>query len=111
MLAFTPMHLEPLVEAFNAWWPNEGQDPKSCFLLATGSPPPAFQPMFMALIFYDGPEEEGRRHFKKFFDLGPVVDMTDSHPYVVQVPTLLDLFLQLYQEAFVSGVPLFWGKY
>jgi hypothetical protein len=98
MLAYTPMHLESLVEAFNAWWPNEGQDPKCCFFLATGSPPPVHQPTLLALIFYDGPEEEGRKHFKRFFDIGPVADMTKSHPYVVQVstsyPNLLSLELR-----------------
>ena len=79
------MHLESLVETFNSWWPNEGQDPKCCFLLACASPPPHHAPTLAAIIFYDGSEEQGRKHFKKFFELGPVADMTDSHPYVVQV--------------------------
>lgn len=79
------MHLEALVDTLNVWWPNEGQNPKCAFVLAVGSPPPAFQPTLMTVIFYDGPEDEGRQLFKKFFDLGPVADMTNSHPYVMQV--------------------------
>jgi hypothetical protein len=97
MLAFTPDHLEALVNTYNAWYPTEGQNPKTAFFLACGSPPPMFQPTLAAVIFYDGDEEEGRRIFKPFFDLGPVADMTNSHPYVVQVyfsslhtPTFLD---------------------
>lgn len=85
MLAFTPNHLEAIVNTFNTWYPAEGQNPKTCFSLACGSPPPMFQPTLACVIFYDGDEEEGRRIFKPFFDLGPVADMTNSHPYVVQV--------------------------
>jgi hypothetical protein len=79
------MHLEALVDTFNAWYPNEGQNPKCAFLLTIGSPPPAHHPTLLSVIFYDGPEDEGRQLFKKFFDLGPVADMTNSHPYVMQV--------------------------
>ena len=32
-------------------------------------------------MFYNGSEEEGRAHFKPFFDLGPILDSAHEIPY------------------------------
>ncbi len=85
MLVFKPDQLETLVETVNTWYETEGQNPKTCLFLVIGSPPPEFTPALAAVIFYDGVESEGRRVFKPFFDLNPVADLTNTHPYVQQV--------------------------
>jgi len=85
LLVFTPDKLEALVGAFNIWLAESGENPKTSCFIAVGQPPPVFAPMFIVVIFHDGSEEEGRGIFKPFFDLGPVVDMTASRPYVEQV--------------------------
>jgi hypothetical protein len=85
LLVFTPAHLEVLVEAFNTWISTGGKDPKTWCSIAVASPPPAFVPMIIVLIFYDGNEEEGIANFKPFYDIGPFVDMTRPRPYVEQV--------------------------
>lgn len=83
MLGYTPDHLEALVDTFNKWFvTDDGQNPKTAFFIATAMPPPHFQPTFLLLVFYDGDETEGRRIFKPFFDIGPVVDLTREGPYV-----------------------------
>lgn len=89
LLVFTPDMLESIVETINAWIEGDGKNPKCAFILATACPPPAFTPTFAGLIFYDGDESEGRRVFKPFFDLGPVADLTNTHPYVQQVLSII----------------------
>jgi FAD/FMN-containing dehydrogenase len=85
MLIFTPDHLESIIETVNNWYETDGQNPKTAFLLGVVCSPPEFTPTLAAIIFYDGEESEGRRIFKPFFDLNPVADMTNVHPYVQQV--------------------------
>ena len=89
MLIFLPHQVEALVNTFNAWAQSaDGQNPKIACFICTGVPPPHFQPCYIVMPFYDGPEEEGRRIFKPFFDLGPTVDHTHEHPYIEQVSSL-----------------------
>jgi len=95
MLVFTPAHLEAVVATFNTWVAEGGQNPKTAFFVAIGQPPPAFVPMIVVMVFYDGTEEEGRAIFKPFFDLNPVADLTVSRPYVEQVPLIFSTWLTL----------------
>jgi hypothetical protein len=86
MLIYTPDHIEALVKTYNEWSKTaDGLNPKTTFFIATVQAPPMFTPALAALPFYDGDEVEGRRIFKPFFDINPVADLTNSHPYVAQV--------------------------
>jgi hypothetical protein len=38
----------------------------------------------VVLPFYNGPEEEGRKKFKAFLDVGPVADLMKMLPYEEQ---------------------------
>jgi hypothetical protein len=87
MLVFLPHQAQALVDTFNKWEKADGQNPKTANMFVVGVPPPHFQPTYMIMPFFDGPEDEGRRIFKPFFDLGPVADLTKQHPYVEQVPS------------------------
>jgi len=50
-------------------------------LVGFGAPPPAFQPVIMAVVFYNGSEEEGKKFYEPLLKLGPLADMTSIMPY------------------------------
>ncbi|WVQ62461.1 uncharacterized protein L199_000601 [Kwoniella botswanensis] len=39
-------------------------------------------PVIMAHCFHNGPLEDGKKHYKAFYDLGPIVDTTEMIPYL-----------------------------
>ncbi|KAH9177610.1 FAD-binding domain-containing protein [Lactarius sanguifluus] len=41
----------------------------------------AGNPLTIVILFWNGSEEEGRAHFKPFFDIGPVMDTCKEIPY------------------------------
>lgn len=45
------------------------------------APPPISQPMMLAVVFYNGPEDEARAFYKPLFDLEPLMDTTAMIPY------------------------------
>jgi len=49
--------------------------------MVVANPPPQRQTMVAAVVFYNGSEEEGRKHFKWLYDLGPVADRASETPY------------------------------
>jgi len=53
------------------------------------SPPPQQAPVVMAMPFYNGSLEEGKRAFAPLLSLGPIADLTAEMPYP-QVNTLAD---------------------
>lgn len=46
-----------------------------------GAPPPAFQPVILVAIFYNGTESEGRGFFAPLLALGPLATMVETIPY------------------------------
>lgn len=79
LVAFLPTQLPAILDAAQSWVQTSSED-KSC-MIVFACPPPAFQPTVVLAPFFNGPEEEGRRRFKAFFDVGPVADMTRTRPY------------------------------
>lgn len=47
------------------------------------NPPPAFKPIFVVSIFYNGPASSAKDFFKSLYDLGPLFDGTKEIPYHV----------------------------
>ncbi|GJE99792.1 FAD-binding oxidoreductase [Phanerochaete sordida] len=82
LVVFTPPQLPALIKAARTWAASASED-ESCFIFFA-CPPPAFQPMPVLLPFFNGPEEDARKRFKPFFDVGPVADMTKVIPYEQQ---------------------------
>ncbi|OCF59431.1 hypothetical protein L486_02096 [Kwoniella mangroviensis CBS 10435] len=39
-------------------------------------------PVIMAHCFHNGPQEDGKKHYKAFYGLGPIVDTTEMIPYL-----------------------------
>jgi FAD/FMN-containing dehydrogenase len=93
---FPAPRLPEIITALNKWWetankPEAGGKSVSGITLAFG-PPPDHHPSVIVHIFWDGPEEEGRKVFAPIFDLGPIMVMTNMMPYH-KINTLHDALL------------------
>lgn len=80
MLVFPKTQLEQVVKFSNAVF-DPALDGKAMVLMAFGAPPPAFQPVVMTALFYNGPEEEAKSFFEPLLSLGPLANMTAAMPY------------------------------
>ncbi|KAL1744132.1 hypothetical protein HDZ31DRAFT_39424, partial [Schizophyllum fasciatum] len=92
--------------AFRRYW--DIQDPKACaFALFAAAP----MGSITCTLFYDGSEDEGRAHFKEFYDIGPSSDSTKAMPYVT-ANTMMDQFFPSgrcdYQKSIAHPVPTAW---
>lgn len=54
---------------------------KVFMLVAFSAPPPALQPAVLAVVFYNGTEEQGRAFYDPILKLGPLADMTTVVPF------------------------------
>ncbi|KAI0039132.1 FAD-binding domain-containing protein [Auriscalpium vulgare] len=88
VLVLAPPAMEDVMQIREAKF-DEGMSEKETarVVVALG---PGGQPCVMLLLFYNGTEEEGREHFKPFFELKQIVaDMCRAMPYN-EVNTLQD---------------------
>ncbi|KAF5340312.1 hypothetical protein D9611_007881 [Ephemerocybe angulata] len=75
---YTPDKVEKLVDLTKKWLDNVGEDEGMIHVVAAT---PDGKAAFIVIFFYNGSEEEGRAHYKEFFDVGPVVDNVREIPY------------------------------
>jgi FAD/FMN-containing dehydrogenase len=54
---------------------------EAIFYAQTLDPAGSGNPFALCLLFWNGSEEEGRNHFKRFFDIGPVMNTCKEIPY------------------------------
>jgi hypothetical protein len=87
MLIFPKPQLDKCVEFAN--WTMEVQSGKHTLILGFGAPPPAFQPVILAVVYYNGTESEAKEFYKPLLDLRPLADMTSVMPYE-KVNTMLN---------------------
>ena len=80
MLIFPKTQLEQVVSFANTVF-DASSDGKATILMGFGAPPPAFQPVVMAVVFYNGEEEEAKKFFEPLLSLGPLANMTTAMPY------------------------------
>ncbi|KAL1741774.1 hypothetical protein HDZ31DRAFT_66609 [Schizophyllum fasciatum] len=99
-IVFAPSAFKGLVAVTDEWWKNAGEKEAMLQIAAIG---PTGQPGLMALLFYNGSEEEGRAHYKKFYDLGPVADMAKEIPYE-ELNALQNSFSHHGQGVYQKGV-------
>jgi hypothetical protein len=83
VLAYTPDKIPAVLEAFAEY--KKDPPSKTMISIAIGCAPGTTQPTIMISPFLNGPDEEGRKIFKGFFDAGPVMEMVGCRPYVEQV--------------------------
>ncbi|KZT53428.1 FAD-binding domain-containing protein [Calocera cornea HHB12733] len=79
LLMYPPLLLTSLFDAAAKWEKIASVDESA--LIFFGCPAPAFTPMLVVILFYNGSAQEGREKFAPFFALGPISDMTREMPY------------------------------
>ncbi|KAI0300589.1 FAD-binding domain-containing protein [Multifurca ochricompacta] len=67
-----------VLELVNSWEAGLSEQEAIFYAQTTD---PAGKPLALFILFWNGSEEEGRAHFKTFFDLGPVMDTCKEIPY------------------------------
>ena len=78
-LVYPPSQLEALVEIANELL-AAGSD-NSGLVIAIAAPPPLFQPIAHAAVFYNGPTSAAESFFAPLLALSPIVNTTSSMPY------------------------------
>jgi hypothetical protein len=54
---------------------------KLMMVVAFAAPPPALQPAVLAVVFYNGTQEQAKEYYEPLFKLGPLADMTSAVPF------------------------------
>lgn len=79
MLVFPKPLLGGVIDMANKVLQESG--PGKLMLMGFGSLPPENIPMVMAVIWFNGSEEDAKAYYKPLLDLGPVANMTQTMPY------------------------------
>ncbi|KAF8861730.1 FAD-binding domain-containing protein [Acephala macrosclerotiorum] len=79
MLVFPKPALGAVIEMGNKVL--QEQTPGKLMLAGFAAPPPAGQPVVLAIVWYNGSEEEAKAYYKPLLDLGPLANETKVRPY------------------------------
>jgi FAD/FMN-containing dehydrogenase len=79
MLVFPKTQLKQVITFANTVL-EEGNGDKT-MLVGFSAPPPAFQPAIIAVVFYNGEEENAKKFFEPLLSLGPLANITAAMPY------------------------------
>ncbi|KAL5530239.1 hypothetical protein ACEPAF_6496 [Sanghuangporus sanghuang] len=83
ILIYPPPLVDQVLNVTAGWLQGKPR-PDACLLQAiTRGPPPEYTPCIVVIPFYNGTEEEGRKIFSRFLDIGPI-DLTKAVPYEQQ---------------------------
>lgn len=88
ILGFLPDNLEALVAAANQFIASS--DGNSGIVLGFACLPPAFQPVALAAVYFNGPASAAEKFFAPLLALNPIVNTTASMPYP-QLNSMLNL--------------------
>jgi hypothetical protein len=83
VVIYTPDKIPAVVEAVDKYYKIAPAN--SALAVGIGCPPGSNIPTILISPFYNGSEADGRQNFKSFFDIGPVMEMLETKPYVKQV--------------------------
>jgi FAD/FMN-containing dehydrogenase len=87
ILIYTPDKIPAVVAAVEEF--RKAAPASTALAVGIGCSPGTAIPTVLLSPFSNGPEAEGREVFKRFLDIGPVVEMMENRPYVKQVSSLL----------------------
>jgi hypothetical protein len=82
VVIYTPDKIPDVVKAVEEFRKN--QPTQSALAIGIGCAPGTAIPTILISPFWNGSEEKGRQLYKPFFDIGPMVEMMESRPYVKQ---------------------------
>lgn len=103
IVAYPPPLIDSAVST-TAKFVEEGLSEKEAIYYAqTMDPGGSGNPFALLLLFWNGSEEEGRNHFKRFFDLGPVMNTCKEIPYE-ELNTLQNFTVPPGRNYYMSGV-------
>jgi len=102
MATYPPSKLDELFATAEKWWAGS-VDPKMGAFLTLGRESDNNQPTIFLSPFYNGSEEEGRKAFKPFFDLGPTTDTCKEMNYEV-INSLLNPLVVPGANVYMKGV-------
>lgn len=106
VLIYPPPLLEKIVPEINAWLTERTPAENAHLIFAIG---PNGQPAFMLQLVYNGDSDTGAKKFERFVKLGPVVNQTETIPYLklnrMQDPLAHHGSYRLLQGNFVPAVP------
>ncbi|KAI9651182.1 hypothetical protein NHQ30_001219 [Ciborinia camelliae] len=80
MLVFPREKLEKIVEFADTI--TTLTEERAMLLLGFGAPPPAFQPVILVSLFYNGTEADAHTYYKPLLDLEPLANTTKEMDYV-----------------------------
>ena len=83
MILFKPEQLEDVVNSFNKYFQLPGA--KFATSIIMGCLPPAYERVIAVIACYDGPEGNGRKIYKPFFDANPIADHTTNRTFLEMV--------------------------
>lgn len=78
-LVFLPEKIPQIVEFANKF--HETNDGDQALIWGFSAPPPTNTPVVLAMVFYNGTEEEGKAFFADLFEAGPIANMASMIPY------------------------------
>ncbi|KAH9989514.1 hypothetical protein BJV77DRAFT_1130006 [Russula vinacea] len=77
-IIFPAAILDDLMEVLCRWWTTVKDHEAMQQILGRD---PAGNDCIILKLFYNGPEEEGRKNFQKFYDLKPIIDWAREIPF------------------------------
>lgn len=101
VIAYPPPAIPKAVSELGNFWSNGLSDKEAVFYAQTADP--AGNPLALFVLFWNGSEEEGRAHFKPFFDIGPVMDTCKEIPFE-QLNTLQNFNVPHGKNYYMKGV-------
>jgi len=76
---------EPLVRGvfdfIHKWWYSPERSPKEAVVVFMANIPKGAPPIMLVVVFYNGPEAEGKTVFQPLIDLGPMANSAKMIPY------------------------------
>ncbi|KAF8595224.1 FAD-binding domain-containing protein [Ceratobasidium sp. AG-I] len=79
ILRFPPAMIDRVIPELNLWLAQRTAQESGAFIFAVG---PNGQPSFILELIYNGDSAEGAEKFKRFVDLGPIVHISETIPYI-----------------------------
>jgi len=103
IIAYPPPLIDSAVSTTSKFVEEGLSEKEAIFYAQTMDPAGSGNPLALFLLFWNGSEDEGRNRFKRFFDIGPVMDTCKEIPYQ-ELNTLQNFTVPPGRNYYMSGV-------